>query len=256
VIRELLERFSRGIVLTRQLPRELGGLSMLVSPDASLRYWKRDLWEIDEVLLKSALKLVRSADTVWDVGANVGLFAFASAGLAGTQGQVLAIEPDPWLSNLLRRSVHLNRNAIDSIAVLPCAVADKAGSVVLNVASRGRATSYLLGSEPSTQTGGIRNSLTVEAVTLDGLLEHWAPPKVVKIDVEGAEALVLKGGAQMLRSVRPKIICEVSDANRQQTTEILVGAGYTLYDAEHDWPNCRPIDDCAWNTIALPGEAS
>lgn len=83
MIRELLERFSRGIVLTRQLPSELGGLSMLVSPDASLRYWKRDLREIDEVLLKSALKLVRRADTVWDVGANVGLFTFVSAGLAG-----------------------------------------------------------------------------------------------------------------------------------------------------------------------------
>jgi len=152
--------------------------------------------------------------------------------------------------------VHLNKNAIDSVTVLPFAIADRAGQVVLNVANRGRATSYLLGCEPPTQTGGIRNALTVEAVTLDGLLERWAPPKVVKIDVEGAEALVLRGATRLLRAIRPKIICEVSDANRRQITEMLVGAGYILYDAEQDWPDCGPVDDCAWNTIALPVEAA
>ena len=137
VLRSLLERLSRGVVLKRRLPAECGGLALFVSPDASLKYWRRDLRKTDSALLDAAKSLVKSGDVVWDVGANIGLFSFASAGLAGKGGQVLAIEPDPWLSGLLRRSAELNGGTGCAIHVLPLAVGEQTGHAVLNIARRG-----------------------------------------------------------------------------------------------------------------------
>lgn len=255
VIRSVLEQFSRGVVLKRRLPAEFGGLVLFVSPDASLKYWRRDLRKTDSGLLKSAKSLVSAGDVVWDIGANVGLFSFASAGLAGLAGmggQVLAIEPDPWLSDLLRKSVKLNETSGYAIHVLPLAVGEQAGHAVLNIARRGRATNFISGYRPSTQAGGVRGEVKVELITLDGLLDNWTAPTVVKIDVEGAEAAVLRGATRLLRDIRPRILCEVSDENREQATEMLKSAGYALFDANRDWPACGEIAQCAWNTIALP----
>jgi Methyltransferase FkbM domain len=91
---------------------------------------------------------------------------------------------------------------------------------------------------------------------LDGLLDNRAAPSVVKIDVEGAEAAVLRGATRLLRDVRPRIMCEVSDANREQATSIFKDAGYVLYDAEQNWPDCGQVTRCVWNTIALPAHIS
>jgi FkbM family methyltransferase len=252
VIRALVERISRGIRFQRRLPSEVGGLRLFVSPDASLRYLKSDMRSIDPLLLECAAKLVDPGDAVWDVGANVGLFTFASAGLAGEHGRVLAIEPDPWLSALLRDSVRLNGEATCSVEVLQIAVTDRPGNAILNIARRGRAANFLSGYVPSTQTGGARDATVVQTVTLDNLLDDWGPPRVVKIDVEGAEASVFRGATKLLEKARPKIICEVSSANRAQVTAMLQDAEYLLYDAKHNWPDCEPLRECAWDTVALP----
>ena len=130
------------------------------------------------------------------------------------------------------------------------------GVAVLNIARRGRATNFIAGHEPSTQAGGVRSVMKVVSVTLDWLLDHWAAPSVVKIDVEGAEASVLQGATRLLRDVRPRIMCEVSDANREEATEIFREAGYALYDAEQAWPDSGQVAQCTWNTIALPAGAA
>ena len=252
MLRSLLEWLSRGVVLKRRLPAEFGGLALFVSPDASLKYWRRDLRKTDPALLNAATSLVNAGDVVWDIGANVGLFSFASAGLAGKGGQVLAIEPDPWLSGLLRKSADLNASSDCPVRVLPVAVGEQAGRAVLNIARRGRATNFVSGHGPSTQTGGVRNAVEVVQVTLDGLLENWTAPSVVKIDVEGAEASVLRAATKLLRDIRPRIMCEVSDAKREEVTGIFKAAGYVMYDADQNWPVCGQVAQCAWNTIALP----
>src|SRR6185436_126613 len=104
MIRSLLERLSRGRVVLRRLPPEHGGHALFVSPDAALKLWRRDLRQSDPLLLRLAAELTRPGDTVWDVGANVGLFAFGAAFAAGPSGRVVAIEADDWLAGLVRRS--------------------------------------------------------------------------------------------------------------------------------------------------------
>ena len=102
-IRRLVETLSRNRVVKRRLPQDLGGGTFYASPDAALRYWLP--WgEYDPLLIDVARKLVKPGMTVWDVGANVGLFSFAAAHLSRTQ--VLAIEPDPFLAHLITRTAN------------------------------------------------------------------------------------------------------------------------------------------------------
>jgi FkbM family methyltransferase len=168
---------------------------------------------------------------------------------------VLAIEPDPWLSGLLGRSAGLNGGSGCVVEVLQAAIGERAEDVVLNIAARGRATNFVSGHVPSTQTGGVRTAVGVRGLTLDGLLEGRVEPTLLKIDVEGAELAVLRGARQLLREVRPRILCEVSHESREEVTGILRESGYVLYDAERPWPEAGPIAACAWNTVAIPEPA-
>lgn len=69
-------------------------------------------------------------------------------------------------------------------------------------------------------------------VTLDWLLSNYSQPNFVKIDVEGAEFLVLKGAHRLLSDVRPTILCEVSAHCADAVTALFRHHSYNLYDAE------------------------
>jgi FkbM family methyltransferase len=250
MLRTLLERLSRGRVLRRRLPAAHGGHALYVSPDAAMRLWRQDLGAVDPYLLKMAARLVGPGMTVWDVGANIGLFAFA----AGSAGRVLAVEADEWLAELLRRSARTAPPAYARVEVLAAAVSDAPGTAELCIARRGRAGNHLSRVPGSTQTGGTREVLRVPAVTLDGLLDRFPPPDLVKIDTEGAELLVLRGGERLLREFRPILLCEVVGENAPEVGALLRGHGYTLFDAEAH-PGGRPVDQPTWNTLAMPAEA-
>lgn len=253
MLRRAIERWSRDRVVRRRLPPEFGSHALFVSPDASLRLWRRDLRRADPLLLGLAAELVRPGDRVWDVGANVGLFAFAAAFLAGPSGAVLAVEADGWLAGLLRRSAESAGPAYAPVEVLAAAVAESPGVAELHIAARGRAGSHLGDVAGSTQAGGVREVRQVAAVTLDGLLATSPPPRLVKIDVEGAEARCLRGAGRLLAEVRPVLLCEVSEPSAREVGERLLGLGYTLYDAEVPPGRRRPLATPAWNTLAVTG---
>jgi FkbM family methyltransferase len=205
---------SRGVVLQRRLPKVFGRAPILVSPDSALAYWKRDLGSVDPFLLSMVRELVRPGMVVWDIGANNGLFAFAAAALGA---QVLAVEPDIWLSNLLNRSRLLNGLPV---TVLPAAVGDSLSTAKLYLSPQGRASNSMLGS-------GVYQ--TTVSVTMDWLAAHFPPPAVVKIDIEGMEATALRGASQLLQ-LKPTILCEVT-REHELVGSLLTGAGYKMYGA-------------------------
>lgn len=240
-------------MVRRRLPQELGGHALFVSPDASLKLWRRDLASADPWLLALATELVRPGDTVWDVGANVGLFAFAAAFAAGPSGRVVAVEADDWLAGLVRRSARTAGPVYAPVEVLAAAVSDHPGVAELCIAARGRAGNHLRAVAGSTQTGGEREARKVVTVTLDGLLESFPPPRLLKIDVEGAETLCLRGAGRLLSEVRPVVVCEVAAENAAEIGERLCGHGYTLFDAALPAGRRPPLYSPAWNTLAVPG---
>ena len=245
-----LERLSNRVVLERKLPTGFGGGRITVSPASALKFWYPSLERVDPSLFDAASELVRPGDVVWDVGANVGLFTFAAAALAGPEGSVLALEPDIWLTSLLHRTIARDPQSWARVNVLPVAASDRVGLCHLKIAARGRSSNYL--GEGNSQSGGFRAVQSTISVTLDWLLSIHSPPDVLKIDVEGAEALVLKGASRLLSEVRPRILCEVNGDNSEEVSDLLKASGYTLYDADQPKVARQQLCSAPWNTIAYP----
>ncbi|HEV2885040.1 MAG TPA: FkbM family methyltransferase [Pyrinomonadaceae bacterium] len=250
ILRTATEHLSRNVVIKRRLPARVGGEQIYVSPDASLKLWRRNLEKTDPSLFNWAQEFVKEGDVVWDIGANVGLFAFSAASLAGPTGFVRAIEPDPWLAELLRLSARLISSKCAPVEVLQVAVSESKGIAGFKIAARGRSTNHLEQVEGSTQTGGARASVEVVTVPLDSLLEMSRPPQVMKIDVEGAEYEVLSGSQELLAKVRPLILCEVSSSNAARVGTLLRSYGYELFDLDAEKHLRRPVTRPTFNTLA------
>lgn len=233
MFRKILNALSRGVVLKRRLPREFASTPLFVSPDSALGYWRHDIAKIDPFLLSMVRELVRPEMTVWDIGANVGLFSFAAASLGA---QVVAVEPDIWLANLMHRSTMVNRMPV---TILPAAVSDREGVSKLYLSDHGRSSNSLSGSG---------RAQTVVTVTLDWMLDQFSVPQVLKIDVEGMEYAVLKGARKVFQS-RPLILCEVT-AHHDLVGELLRGANYKYYAAREG--NRQPLQRPSRDTLAVP----
>lgn len=156
--------------------------------------------------------------TVWDIGANVGLYAVASARAVGSAGAVVAFEPFARNLEFLRR--HKELNALDHLRIVEAAVFDRCGPLRMQ-----------LGDSPSEFHVSDDGGIEVEAISLDSWWrEHDPrPPDIVKIDVEGAEASVLRGGREVLARRRPLIYLALhGDEPRARCREILEGWAYRL----------------------------
>jgi FkbM family methyltransferase len=251
MLRTLLEQSTRNLVFKRSLPPQVGGQRMFVSPSSGLRYLLKPLAECDPVLLSNAAEFVKPGATVWDVGANVGLFSFAAAGLAGKGGRVYAFEPDAWCIQLLRRSANLQAPTRAPVCPIAAALSDSCSLREFQLATRSRSSNALAGHGQS-QTGGFRELQTVVALSLDWLLGFLPAPHVLKIDVEGAELKVLQGARTLLEQHRPVVICEVSPEQSPEVSELFHSHGYTLENAELPPAQRRPLELASWNSIALP----
>ena len=250
LLRATLEQVSHRIVIRRRLPAPFAAARIYTSPEGGLRYLKPRMDSVDPVLLRLVTEIVRPGDMVWDIGANIGLFSFAAAVAAGSGGYVLSVEPDTILVRLLRRSAAAGPHHAP-VEVFPAAVAEKCGVARFCIARRNRSTNHLAGFG-TTQTGGIRAAELVPTISLDSLAGHFPPPDVIKIDVEGAEAEVLKGAAAVLRA-HPRIICEVAGENAVAVRDLLGESGYTLYDGELPVGQRLPVREAPPNTLAISG---
>jgi FkbM family methyltransferase len=249
-LRSSLESLTRHLVLRRRLPAEFGDAPVLVSPSGGLKYLVKSLAAVDPMLLSFASEFVRPGTTVWDVGANVGLFAFAAAGKAGVSGNVFAIEADPWCAQLLRRTANLRAADRAPVTVISAAVAQQCGLQQFQLAQRSRASNALSGFGHS-QMGGVRELQTVVTLSLDWLIEFLPAPQVLKIDVEGAEAVVLRGANALFAKSRPIVLCEVAEVNKDEVSAFFHDRGYRLFNAEQSGAR-SPIERATENTLAIP----
>jgi FkbM family methyltransferase len=253
-LRRCLERVSRHLVLHRHLPTRFGGRRLWVTPGAALAYYHsldsgrwQDLFDFAE-------HCVNPGDCVWDVGANLGVFAFAAAHQAGPAGEVWAIEADPWLAELVRRSV-AEPAAGAKVRALSAAVAESNGLQFFATPERARSGSHLESTQGADEKliGRTVASHPVVTVSLDWLLARQRPPQVVKIDVEGAELAVLQGAQELLQRHRPRLLLEVYEASADTITALLRQNGYSLFDFSTGWSGHRPVDRAVYHTLALPG---
>jgi FkbM family methyltransferase len=185
------------------------------------------------------------------VGANIGLFALASAHRVAPVGRVLAIEPDTWSVEVLRKSLRANKDL--PLEILPVAVSDRVSVAAFNIAERGREANYLAAVSGPSVAGGVRETQLVVTVSLDWLAETLGTtPAFLKINVEMAEHFVLRGAETILNRAHPVVLCEVSTENADAVTTILKRHGYMLLDAAAPVSRRVPLEKAVWNTLALP----
>jgi FkbM family methyltransferase len=168
----------------------------------------------------------------WDIGANIGLYSWCCAH-ARPDFHIVSFEPDAKnLACLRRTSAAWNLTAHD---IVPRAVAEQVGRSTFFIDEISRATGTL---EPAadafnaTHYGAVPRGVEVETVSLDHLIaEGWAPPLVVKIDVEGAELRVLRGGQRLFVEHRPILLLEIF-GDRPRTFALLKEFGYDYFDSD------------------------
>ena len=209
--------------------------------------------KVDPLLYRMCKELVKPEACVWDIGANIGLFSFCAAALAGKDGSVLAIEPDIWLANLIHKSAQLwlrNNYPAAPVSVLCAAASNGYDLKCLQIARRARSSNHLKETPGSSQSGGARDDQLSLSIDLDFLLKHFRAPSVLKIDVETHELEVLRGAKALLTNARPAIWCEVSPKNHAAVFELLTSAGYDLFNAESK--KRLTGGNANWNTLAMP----
>ncbi len=176
-------------------------------------------------------------DVVFDIGASIGLMTvFAAA--AVPLGRVCAFEPDSATARRLARNVHLNRLA--NVEIVGWAVGDREGRTTLFTDGPGGNAPTLRRQQG--REGAPSGSVEVPVRTLDtalrdGTLPH---PSVLKIDIEGAELLCLRGGEELLGGrfgPRPRLIfLEVHPcflpafgATMEEVTGLVEALGYRVH---------------------------
>ncbi|MBO9526591.1 MAG: FkbM family methyltransferase [Sphingobium yanoikuyae] len=208
--------------------RVLGRYKMFVDPgDYSLAvhlmmdgYW--EMW-----LTETLLRVIRPGMVVADVGANLGYFSLLMADIVGSDGHVLAFEPNPHAADLLQRSVR--SNGIETRISIEQSPLGAAGGVPV--------TLYF---NPD-QAGGafvtsdfrndFRSAIPLQTSRFD---QH---PKahlveLVKIDAEGSEEAIWEGMAQMLAGSKLRIVvmewCTCRYADPARFLASIMGAGFSL----------------------------
>jgi FkbM family methyltransferase len=172
----------------------------------------------------------------FDIGANVGYMAIELLHEFPDARGVL-FEPQPQLIGALNRSIELNR-LHQRCQVLECALSDASGMARLNrFAHDGHAS--------ISRVGGAIGEIEVRTRTLDEVMERCTlpPPDVIKIDVEGHEGQMLKGGLHTLKAARPSLIFECSAKGQfDEIAALLRQAGhYRYFSAIGSYRPIRPI---------------
>jgi len=195
------------------------------SVGAELRATNR--YEPDVVSTLSAL--IRPGMVAADVGANIGCHTLTLARLVGEAGIVHAFEPEPSVFAELVRHVALNK--WKNVRCQNTALSIESGETTLYLGSNDGTNSL----RPTLHSGN--KTTTVKTDTLDAYMQRHNLHRldVVKIDVEGAERFVLRGGIATIERFRPILIVELSIHSAAfgysdvQLRDELEGLGYCLY---------------------------
>jgi FkbM family methyltransferase len=166
-------------------------------------------------------------DALWDIGANIGAIALVAARRCR---RVVAFEPDP--RSISRLTEHVEVNRVRNLTIVPAALGERSGTVALyQSAPTNSGMSSII--EEWTSTG---TSVQVPTYKADEFLASQpdAQPTVIKLDVEGAEHLVLRGASELLRTRRVRAMVFEDrrggdgGPSNEEVLACLGGAGYRV----------------------------
>lgn len=184
-----------------------------------------DLVEPDQT--RRVVEALRPRQVFYDVGANVGYYSLIASRVVGDEGRVVCFEPFLENVNHLYRHVHLNR--LHNVDVLPVACSSGVGMTGFILGDNG-ALGHISGVNDGggSDNGFAGDACWVPTFSLDEFaLRSGRWPAIIKIDVEGAELLVLHGAERILERCKPTIFLSThGDDARRLCLEFLEERGF------------------------------
>jgi FkbM family methyltransferase len=177
---------------------------------------------------------LREGDIVYDVGGHTGYLTLLMAKLVGRSGHIYTFEPYP--SNVEKIQHNLSINGVSNYTVVSEAVSNSNGVAPLFVSSDAATPSLV------EQRG--EGYLPVPTVTLDSFMLNHRDPQLIKVDVEGAEGLILQGARGLLAGLdAPLWIIEVHSPEKEEVVLACLEANDyrtiplpPLYAKSHQYP--------------------
>lgn len=213
------------------------GLILKFSSPNLLCDWRANTFSTKEPETLLWIESIPERSVLWDIGANVGLYAVYAAKKRNCR--VWAFEPSVFNLELLARNVVLNDLA-DSVCVVPLALSDRLGANRLRFTTIewGGALStfgknYGWDGKPISQVFELKTI----GLTMDDAIRRLniPSPDYIKMDVDGIEHVILKGGIGVLERIKG-ILIEVNDDFREQAEQcrsILTEVGLVLKEKRH-----------------------
>lgn len=184
------------------------------------------------------LETLSGDDVFYDVGANIGTYT-CFVGNKVNPGNTIAFEPHP--GNVRRLKENLDMNKIEA-EIYSVALSNEHGSRELSVAGTNNGAG---GGTHTLSTDENSKTININVIEGDRLIKNGKidPPSVIKIDVEGAEQLVLEGLTNTLKTECRVVYCEVHPdrlnqfgSSEKELKKLLRSLGYSLQIIEDRSP--------------------
>ncbi|GIW65715.1 MAG: hypothetical protein KatS3mg094_234 [Candidatus Parcubacteria bacterium] len=179
----------------------------------------------DIKLTKFLVKNLQSEDIFYDIGANIGYYSYLASIFCK---EVHIFEPLPFIFEYIKENLANDSNCF----LNNLALSDNEGYTNIYVGKYGTGASTIVNNVYDSCKAIFRKEpIKIKTITLDRYLENHHPPTIIKLDVEGAESIVLKGAKNFLESSESSllIIMEVwSDKENlsYKAVEILENLGF------------------------------
>ena len=199
-------------------------------------------------------KLVRSGDTVLDIGAHIGIISMYLGVMVGDQGRVYAFEPAP--DNFSQLCGSIDANGFNNVECFNLALHSQTGQCTfyINSDNDGGHALWNVALHPvNRKSKTTLKTITVEVERLDNVMDRFQipKPKLLKIDTEGLEFHILKGGLnRVLNQNVPYIISEmnifglqVMGISEMQFRGFMDDHGYNTYAILPGYRNPVPLPE-------------
>ncbi len=198
-------------------------------------------------------KEVRIGMTVVDIGANIGYYTIIAGDLVGPKGKVFCFEPDSESVEILRKNIEVNK--FKNVECINKALSNKEGSIGFFSSIKNRADNRIY------DPGDGRIYTEVETTTLDSNIPKDIKIDLIKMDIQGAEALAISGMEESIKRIgKTTLITEFwPDSVRkigkspEEFLEKLISLGFDLYNINGKKKRLEKITDTAQFTKKYRG---
>lgn len=213
------------------------GVSLTFAIPNALNQYRADTFSTKEPETLEWIDGIPKGSVVWDIGANVGIYSCYAAKQRGCR--VFAFEPSVFNLELLARNIFLNE-LTGKITIIPLPLSDKLAVNKLNMTSTDWGGALSTFGQEYGHDGKTMNKVfefpTIGLSMVDAVeLLNIPQPDFIKMDVDGIEHLILKGGMPVLSKMKGVLI-EINDKFTTQANDAntyLQQAGFSLKEKRH-----------------------